>query len=99
MLKKIIIILFSLVFYQSQLFSKSNSFEKINSENLSKYFSGIVAFDNKNTSDALNFFKSSKILINRHDPYLKKFVISLVLEDNIAQAINIIKSNIKKKKF
>ena len=97
MLKKIIIILFSLVFYQSQLFSKSNSFEKINSENLSKYFSGIVAFDNKNTSDALNFFKSSKILINRHDPYLKKFVISLVLEDNIAQAINIIKSNIKKK--
>ena len=91
--KKIIIILFSLILYQSPLLSKSTSFNEFNSKNLSKYFSGIVASENKNNSKALNFFKSSKILINLHDPFLERFVISLVLEDKVAQAINIIKAN------
>ena len=94
--KKIIILLFSLLLYQSPLLSKSTSFEKFNSKNLSKYFSGIIAFENKNNSEALNFFKSSKILINRHDPYLKRFFITLVFENKVAQAINIIKTNSKK---
>ncbi len=94
--KKLIIILFSLIFYQSALFSKSTSFNELNSKNLSKYFSGIVAFENKDNSAALDFFKSSKILINKHDPYLKRFFISLVLEGKVVQAIHIIKSNSKK---
>ncbi len=94
--KKITIILFSLILYQSPLLSKSNSFNEFNSKNLSKYFSGIVAFENENNTDALNFFKSTKILINQHDPYLERLVMSLVLEDNVAQAINIIKINNKK---
>jgi tetratricopeptide (TPR) repeat protein len=94
--KKIIIILFSILLYQSPLLSKSNSFDEFNSKNLSKYFSGIVAFENKDNSKALDFFKSSKILINQHDPYLERFVMSLVLEDRVAQAINIIKINRKK---
>ncbi len=91
--KKIIIILFLSLLYQSPLLSKSTSFDEFSSKNLSKYFSGIVAFENKNNSKALDFFKSSKILISRHDPYLKRFVMSLVLEDKVAQAINIIKAN------
>ncbi len=94
--KKITIILFSLLLYQSPLLSKSTSFDQFNSKNLSKYFSGIVAFENKNNSKALDFFKSSKILINLHDPYLERFVMSLVLEDKVAQAINIIKANSNK---
>ena len=88
---KIILILF--LFYQSPLYSKSTSFNDFNSRNLSKYFSGIIAYENKNNSLALNFFNSSKILINEHDPYLKKYIYSLVLENKISQAINIIKSN------
>ena len=97
MFKKIItIIFFSSLLYQSPLLSKSNSFNEFNSKNLSKYFSGIVAFENENNSKALDFFKSSKILINLHDPYLERFVMSLVLEDNVAQAINIIKANVNK---
>ena len=94
--KKITIILISLLLYQSPLLSKSTSFDEFNSKNLSKYFSGIVAFENKNNSEALNFFKSTKILINQHDPYLEKFVMSLVLEEKVAQAINIIKINSNK---
>ena len=65
----------------------------LDSKNLSNYFSGIVAFENKNNSKALDFFNSSKILINKHDPYLKKYVYSLVLEGKVSQAINIIKNN------
>ncbi len=97
MFKKKIIIIFSIILlYQSPLFSKSNSFNKLSSKNLSKYFSGIVAFENKNNSQALDFFRSSKILIDKHDPYLKRLVMSLILEDKVAQAINITKNNIKK---
>ena len=94
--KKIIILLFFSLLYQTPLFSKSNSFDKINSQNLSKYFSGIVAFENEDNSKALDFFQSSKILLSQHDPYLERFVISLVLENKVDQAINFIKINKKK---
>ena len=94
--KKIIIILISFLLYQTQLLSKSTSFNEFNSENLSKYFSGIVAFENKNSSQALDFFNSSKILLNQHEPYLEKLVATLVLQDKVSQAINLIKINYKK---
>ena len=68
--KKIATILFFSILYQSPLLSKSNSFDQFNAKNLSKYFSGIIAFDNKDSAEALSFFKSSKILFNRHDPFL-----------------------------
>ena len=93
LLKNIKFILIVLLFYQNTLFTKSNSFEKIDSKNLSKYFSGIVAFGNKKNSEALDFFNSSKILINNHDPFLKRYVSSLVLENKVLQAIQIIKQN------
>ena len=93
-LKKIIFIFIFILSYQSTQFSKSASFD---TKNVSKYFSGIVAFDNKNNSEALNFFNSSKILLNKHDPYLKRYVYSLVLENKIPQAINTIKINKDKK--
>ncbi len=95
-IKKITIINIILILYQSPLFSKSTSLDEFNSKNLSKYFSGIVAFENKNNSQALDFFNSSKILINKHEPYLERFIMSLVLEDKVAQAINFIKTNDKK---
>jgi hypothetical protein len=50
-----------LLLYQTPLHSKSNSFDNFNSKDLSKYFSGIVAFENKDNSLALHFFNSSKI--------------------------------------
>ena len=94
--KKITIILISILLYQSPLLSKSISFDEFNSKTLSTYFSGIIAFENKNNSQALDFFNSSKILINRHKPYLERFVMSLVLEDKVANAVNFIKTNNKK---
>ncbi len=96
-LKKIKIVLLLLLFYQSPLYSKSNSLDNLNSKFLSSYFSGIVAFENKNNSEALEFLNSSKILINRHEPYLERYVYSLVLEKKIKDAINVIKKNKDKK--
>ena len=95
--KKFFTFLIIILLYQSPLYSKSNSFEKIDSNILSNYFSGIVAFENKNNSDALKFFDSSKILLNEHNRYLKKYISSLVLENKISRAINLIKSNKEKK--
>ena len=90
--KKFKLLLIILLFYQTPLHSKSTSFQEFNSKNLSKYFSGIVALENKQNSDALTFFNSSKTIIDRHDPYLEKFVITLVLESQVSKAINILKS-------
>ena len=92
-IKKIILILIIIVFYQTPVVSESNSFEKFNSKNLSKYFSGIVASENNDNKTALNFFNSSKILLNRHNPFLKKYLYSLILQEKIPQAINLVKNN------
>ena len=93
MYKKITILLFSILLYQSSSFSKSTSFGEFDARNLSNYFSGIVAFENRNNSEALNFFNSSKILINKHDSFLERFTMSLVLEGKVNQAVNFIKMN------
>ena len=87
--KLIIILLF---FYQNPLYSKNTNLKDFNAD----YFSGVVAHKNKNNSDALEFFKSSKILLNIHDPYLKKYTQSLVVEGKVGSAIKEIKKNIKR---
>tara|TARA_B100001027_G_scaffold2646_1_gene1733 strand:+ start:33 stop:284 length:252 start_codon:yes stop_codon:yes gene_type:complete len=70
-----------LILYQNPSYSKSASFDDFDSKNLSKYFSGIVAFENNDNSKALNFFNTSKVLLKKHEPYLKRYVYSLVLEN------------------
>ncbi|MSP09989.1 MAG: hypothetical protein EXR14_00090 [Pelagibacteraceae bacterium] len=82
--------------YQSPLYSKSISLDDFNSKNLSDYFSGIVAFENRKNSDALKFFNSSKNLLNKHDLYLKRYVYALVLDNKILQAIDVLKNNSQK---
>ena len=91
---KILIILTA--FYQTPVYSKSASFNDINSRDLSNYFSGIIAYENRDNSEALKFFNASKILLKKHDPYLKRYIYSLVLENKIAQAINVIKNRSEK---
>ncbi len=82
-LNKIKLILIICLLYQTPLYSKSSSFDDFDPKNLSKYFSGIVAFENKSNTKALEFFNSSKILIREHDPYLKRYIYSLVLENKV----------------
>ncbi len=92
-LKLVIIILLS---YQTPLYSKSATFNEFNSRHLSNYLSGIVAFENRDNSAALKFFNLTKILINKHDSHLKRYVNSLVLENKVSQAINVLNNNANK---
>ena len=82
------------LFYQSPLYSKSMILNDFNSRYLSNYFSGIVAYSNQDNVEALRFFKTSKFLIKQHDPYLKRYVYSMVLEGNVKHATNEIKKNL-----
>ncbi|MDA7581064.1 hypothetical protein N8685_01100, partial [Candidatus Pelagibacter sp.] len=83
-----------LLFYQSPLYSKSKTLNDFNSRHLSNYFSGIVAYDNNDNSQALKFFKSSKYLIKKHNSYLENYINTLVLEGKVQQATNEIKQNL-----
>jgi len=85
-----------LLFYQSPLYSKSKTLSDFNSSYLTNYFSGIVAHNNKNNSEALKFFETSKFLIKRHDNYLERYAFSLVQEGKVQQATNEIKRNLTK---
>ncbi len=91
--KLIIIIILS---YQTPLYSKSASFDKFNSKDLSNYFSGIVAYENRDNSNALKYFNLTKILTNKHDNYLKRYINSLISENKIPQAINVLNNNSNK---
>ena len=85
-----------LLFYQSPLYSKSKTLKDFNSHHLSSYFSGIVAYENNDNSKALKFFKSSRYLINQHNPYLENYINTFVLEGKVQQATNEIKQNLIK---
>ena len=83
-----------LLLYQSPLYSKSKTLNDFNSLHLSNYFSGIVAYENNDNSQALKFFKSSKYLIKRHNSYLENYIYTLVLEGKVQWAASEIKQNI-----
>ena len=91
---KLVLIIF--ISYQTPLYSKSATFNEFNSRDLSNYFSGIVAFENRDNSEALKFFNLTKVLINKHDSYLKRYVNSLVLDNKVPQAINVLNKNANK---
>ena len=86
-----------LIIYQIPVYSKNNYINKFNYKDLSNYFSAKVSYDNQKNVDALKFFKSSKSLINKHNPYLKQYIFSLVLEGKVNTAIKELKSNENRK--
>ena len=86
-----------LIIYQIPVYSKNNYINEFNYKDLSNYFSAKVSYGNQKNSDALKFFKSSKSLINKHNPYLKQYIFSLILEGKVNTAIKELKSNENKK--
>jgi len=76
-----------LIFNQTSLYSKNNNKNEFNSKDLSNYFSAQVSYDNERNKEALKFFKLSRSLIDKHDPFLKQYIFSLVLEGNVKKAI------------
>jgi tetratricopeptide (TPR) repeat protein len=94
MIIKFLKLILILLLYQSPLYSKNKTLNDFNTHYLSNYFSGIVAYENKNNFKALKFFKSSKFLIKEHSSYLERYIYSLVLEGKVQEATNEIKLNL-----
>ena len=96
MLIKFFKIALILLFYQNPLYSKSKTLKDFNSQHLSNYFSGIVAYENNDNSKALKFFKSSKHLVKQYNSYLENYIHALVLEGKVQKAVSEIKQNLTK---
>ena len=94
MIKKLKLILFIVFFiYQTSAFSKTTDENDFNPKYLSNYLSAIISQNNKESDDAVKHFNSSKILINKHEKYLKKYAITLTVNGQVQKSINIIKKN------
>ena len=94
MIKKLKLILFIVFFvYQTSVFSKTTDENDFNPKYLSNYLSAIISQNNRESDDAIKYFNSSKILINKHQEYLKKYVITLTVNGQVQKSINIIKQN------
>ena len=92
---KLLIILF-LLLNHNILFAKNKENLDFNSKKLSKYFSALISFDNKENKKALAFFNTSQDLIDQHDPYLKEYIFSLVSDGQVNKALKILKYNLNK---
>ena len=93
---KVFFILFLFIF-SNEVKSKTNENIKFRVSELSNYFSAVIAYDNQENEHALKYFKSSKNLINKHDEYLRQYIFSLVLNQNVNRAIQEIKFSENKK--
>ncbi len=79
--------------------SKNNYINEFDSRELSNYLSAIIALNNEKNEISLEFFKSSKNLKNKHDQFFKKYIFSLVLNQNVKGAIQELKLQKNKKKI
>ena len=75
MLKKLKLIIFIVFYiYQTSAFSKASDDKDFNPKYLSNYLSAIILQNNYNSEDSAKRFNSSKILINEHEEFLKKYI-------------------------
>ena len=93
-LKLIIFIIF--IVYQTSVFSKTIEDKSFNPKYLSNYLSGIISKNNDDISQSVKYFSLSKTLIDEHDEYLKKKILTLALNDQVQKSIKIIKNNKEK---
>ena len=73
------------------VYSKITNNTDFKTKNLSSYFSALVSFENQQNKESLKFFNSSKSLIYSHEPYLKKYINSLVQDGKIKKAAHQLK--------
>ena len=94
MIKILKLILFIVFFlYQTFVFSKTTDEIDFNPKYISNYLSAIISENNHNNEDSVKYFNSSKILINEHEEYLKKYIKTLTVKGQVQKSISIIKQN------
>ena len=90
---KILLIILSFLTLQTSTYSSTTVDKKFNQKYLSDYFSALVSSGNQKNEEALEYFNSSKFLIQKHDGFLKKYVFSLVLNGQVKKGIDQIKTS------
>ena len=94
MIKKLKLILFIIFYiYQTSAISKTTDENDFNPKYLSNYLLAIILQNNQNSEASIKHFNSSKVLINKHEGYLKKYISTLVANGEVQKSINIIKQN------
>ena len=88
---KILLVILSFLALQTSTYSSTSIDNKFNQKYLSNYFSALVSSGNQKNEVALDYFNSSKFLIQKHDNFLKKYVFSLVLNGQVKKGIDQIK--------
>tara|TARA_B100000686_G_scaffold29073_1_gene29430 strand:- start:773 stop:2461 length:1689 start_codon:yes stop_codon:yes gene_type:complete len=93
-IKKLKLILFIVFFvYQTFAHSKTVDSNDFNPKYLSGYLSAIISQNNLNSNAAVKYFNSSKILMNKHQEFLKEYAVTLTIDGRVQKSINIIKKN------
>ena len=75
---KFFLILFLFIF-SNEVKSKTNENVDFKANELSNYFSAVVAYGNQQNKQSLKYFKSSRNLLNKHDEYLRQYIFSCLL--------------------
>ena len=88
---KVLFVILSFLALQTSTYSSTSANNKFNQKYLSNYFSALVSSGNQKNEEALEYFNSSKFLIQKHDNFLKKYVFSLVLNGQVKKGIDQIK--------
>ena len=86
-----ILLIFQILLYHSTVFSKTTENKNFNQRYLSNYFSAQVSHENGNNDLSIKYFNSTKSIIRDHPNYLDKYITSLVLNNDVSEAINQIK--------
>ena len=86
---KILLIILSFLTLQTSTYSSTTVDKKFNQKYLSDYFSALVSSGNQKNEEALEYFNSSKFLIQKHDDFLKKYVFSLVLNGQVKKGMDL----------
>ena len=86
-----VFLIFILFLYHSSVFSKSTENSNFNQRYLSNYFSALVSYENGDNEIAIKYFDSTKSILRDYSDYFNKYVESLVLNNQVREAINQIK--------
>ena len=101
MLIRILKVIFILItfLYHSSAFSKTTENKNFNQRYLSNYLSALVSYENGDNELAVKYFNSTKSIIRKYPNYFDTYVNSLVLNNNVNEAIRQIKFYYTKKKL
>ncbi len=92
-IKSYLIIIILIFLFQTSTFSKIYDENDFNHKYLSDYLLALIFKNNQNSKDSLKYFNSSKILINKHNNYLKNYTTTLVIDGQVKKSIDLIKRN------